>query len=48
MVEVVRYQPILLHQATGEALVLPTDYLSVHYSQNVCGLGWFDFKADTI
>jgi hypothetical protein len=31
-----------LHQDTGEALEVPTDWISVHYAQNVCGLGWFD------
>ena len=42
MIHTVRYQPILLNQATGEALEIPTDWVSVHYVQNVCGLGWFD------
>lgn len=38
----VRYQPILLHQATGVAYTLPSDWIKLHYVSNVCGKGWFD------
>ena len=42
MVAVARYQPLLLHQATGAALEIPTDYLSLRYAKVVCGRGWFE------
>jgi len=38
----VRYQPLLLHQATGEVYEIPTDWVGVHYISNVCGIGWCD------
>ncbi|HUX76333.1 MAG TPA: DNRLRE domain-containing protein, partial [Anaerolineae bacterium] len=38
----VRYQPILLNQATGEALEVPTDWISIQYVSNVCRPGWCD------
>lgn len=37
-----RYIPLLLHEATGAALTIPTDWISLHYARNVCGTGWFE------
>lgn len=37
-----RYIPLLLHQATGAALTIPADWISLHYVRNVCGTGWFE------
>jgi hypothetical protein len=39
---VARYIPLLLHQATGAALTIPTDWISLRYARNVCGMGWFE------
>jgi len=37
-----RYQPLLLHQATGAALDITTDWISLRYARSVCGVGWFE------
>jgi hypothetical protein len=37
-----RYTPLLLHQATGAVLTIPTDWISLRYARNVCGMGWFE------
>ena len=37
-----RYQPLLLHQATGAVLEIPTDYSGLRYVKTVCGVGWFE------
>lgn len=39
-----RYIPLLLHQATGEALTIPTDWISLTYVKRVCGLGWWELE----
>ena len=39
---VVTYQSILLNQATGQALKIPTDWSDLHYVKNDCKVGRFD------
>ena len=39
-----RYIPLLLHQATGEVLTIPTDWIGLHYVKRVCAVGWWELE----